>query len=90
MSKLAGKLFKAAKENVGTVSNAWHFIATDFEQSAEIHKLVAASMMEEIAKPMKVFSEIQHRTRKATEALVEKRHRGLQEWRQTEAKAKAK
>ena len=52
--------------------------------------LVAASMMEEIAKPMKVFSEIQHRTRKATEALVEKRHRGLQEWRQTEAKAKAK
>ena len=54
MSKLAGKLFKASKENVGTVSNAWHFIANDFEQTAEIHKVIAASMVEEIVKPLKV------------------------------------
>ena len=54
LSKLAAKLFKASKENVGTVSNAWHFIANDFEQTAEIHKLIATSMLEEIAKPLKV------------------------------------
>ena len=54
VSKLAGKLFKASKENVGTVSNAWHFIANDFEQTAEIHKVIAASMVEEIVKPLKV------------------------------------
>ena len=54
VSKLASKLFKASKENVGTVSNAWHFIANDFEQTAEIHKVIAASMLEEIVKPLKV------------------------------------
>lgn len=90
VSKLATKLFKASKENVGTVSNAWHFIANDFEQTAEIHKLIATSMLEEIAKPLKTFGDIQHRTRKTTEALVEKRHKQLQDWRATEAKAKSK
>jgi hypothetical protein len=40
VSKLATKLFKASKENVGTVSNAWHFVANDFEQTAEVHKTV--------------------------------------------------
>ena len=54
VSKLAGKLFRASKENVGTVSNAWHFIANDFEQTAEIHKVIAASLVEEIVKPLKV------------------------------------
>merc|ERR1712106_701087 len=77
-------------ENTGTVSNAWHFVANDFEQTAEIHKAVAGSVLEEIAKPMKVFGEIQYRTRKNTEAIVEKRHKQLQDWRTTEGKAKAK
>lgn len=90
VSKLATKLFKASKENTGTVSNAWHFVANDFEQTAEIHKAVAVSILEEVAKPMKVFGEIQYRTRKNTEAIVEKRHKQLQDWRTTEAKAKAK
>ena len=54
VSKLATKLFKASKENTGTVSNAWHFVANDFEQTAEIHKAVAVSILEEVAKPMKV------------------------------------
>ena len=55
VSKLAAKLFKASKENTGTVSNAWHFVANDFEQTAEIHKAVSGSVLEEIAKPMKVM-----------------------------------
>ena len=36
VSKLAAKLFKASKENTGTISNAWHFVANDFEQTAEV------------------------------------------------------
>ena len=38
MSKLAAKLFKSAKENSGTIANAWHFVANDFEQTAEVQK----------------------------------------------------
>jgi len=90
VSKLATKLFKASKENSGTVSNAWHFVANDFEQTGEIHKAVAFSILEEIVKPLKAFAEIQYKTRKNTEAIVEKRHKQLQDWRTTEAKAKAK
>ena len=37
-----------------------------------------------------VFGDIQYRSRKTTEALVEKRHKQLQDWRATEAKAKSK
>lgn len=90
VSKLAGKLFKASKENSGTVANAWHFVANDFEQTAEIHKTVAAAVLEELAKPLKVFVENQHKTRKTSEAVVEKRSKQLVDWRTTEAKAKAK
>ena len=90
VSKLAGKLFKASKENSGTVANAWHFVANDFEQTAEIHKTVAAALLEELTKPLKVFVENQHKARKASEAVVEKRAKQLVDWRTTEAKAKAK
>jgi len=90
VSKLATKLFKASKENTGTVANAWHFVANDFEQTAEIHKNIAVAVLEEIVKPMKVFGDIQYKTRKNTEAIVEKRHKQLQDWRSTESKAKAK
>ena len=48
------------------------------------------ALSEEIARPLKVFGEIQYKARKTTEALVEKRHKQLQDWRATEAKAKAK
>ena len=37
---------------------------------SQVHKTVAAAVLEEIAKPLKVFGEIQHKARKATEALV--------------------
>jgi len=60
VSKLATKLFKASKENSGTVSNAWHFVANDFEQTGEIHKAVAFSILEEIVKPLKVITFIEH------------------------------
>ncbi len=49
-------MLKASKECSGTVPNAWYFVANDFEQSAEIHKSIAHIMLEEIAKPLKVFN----------------------------------
>ena len=42
ISKLASKLFKASKENSGTISNAWHFVANDFEQTAEVDNNIFA------------------------------------------------
>ena len=30
---------------MGTVSNAWHFVANDFEQTAEVHKTVGGELM---------------------------------------------
>ena len=39
---------------------------------------MAAAVLEEIAKPLKVFGEIQHKARKATEALVRKKLLGFE------------
>ena len=54
LQKLSSKLMKASKERSGTISNAWHFVANDFEQEAEIHKTIASAILDEIAKPLKV------------------------------------
>ena len=54
--KLSSKLLRASKERSGTVSNAWYFVANDFEQTAEIHKNIAATLTEEIGKPLKVYN----------------------------------
>ena len=53
--KLSSKLVKASKERSGTVPNAWYFVANDFEQTAEIHKTIAAVLADEIGKPLKVI-----------------------------------
>ena len=66
-------MFRAAKEsNGGTVSNAWHFVAEDMEATADTHKSIASLLVEEIVKPLKMFAEAQHRTRKSVESLLEK------------------
>ena len=52
--KLSGKLVKASRERSGTVPNAWHFVANDFEQTADLHKTVATAILDEIGKPLKV------------------------------------
>ena len=61
-----------------------------FKTSFQVHKTVAVALNDELARPLKVFVENQHRARKMSEALVEKRSKQLQDWRTTEAKAKAK
>ena len=73
LAKVSAKVFKAAKEsNGGTVSNAWHFVAEDMEATADTHKSIANLLVEEIVKPLKMFAEAQHRTRKSVESLLEK------------------
>ena len=73
LAKVSAKVFKAAKEsNGGTVSNAWHFVAEDMEATADTHKSIASLLVEEIVKPLKMFAEAQHRTRKSVESLLEK------------------
>lgn len=92
LSKLSAKLFKSCRELSvsGTVNNAWHFIAEDMESTAETHKSVANRMLEDLVKPLKMFSETQHRSRKALEVRVEKRGRVAWEWRGAEIKTKSK
>lgn len=91
LAKVSAKVFKAAKEsNGGTVSNAWHFVAEDMEATADTHKSIANHLVEDLVKPLKMFVEAQHKTRKSLEALVDKRAKGLSEWRSSEAKNKVK
>ena len=88
--KLSGKLFKSSKDMSGTVSNAWHFIAEDMEATAETHKSIANLLVEDLVKPLKIFVENQHKTRKSLESLVERRSKNLAEWRTSENKTKVK
>ena len=79
LAKVSAKVFKAAKEsNGGTVSNAWHFVAEDMEATADTHKSIASLLVEEIVKPLKMFAEAQHRTRKSVESLLEKGRSSLE------------
>ena len=95
LSKLSSKLFRASKESTeppagipNTVSNAWHFVAEDMEATAETHRHVASVLDEELVKPLKVFADTQHKTRKALEAAVDKRVKALNEWRTSEGKSR--
>ena len=91
LSKLSSKLFRATKESTeppsgipNTVSNAWHFVAEDMEATADIHRHVASILDEELVKPLKVFADCQHKTRKSLESAVDKKVKTLNEWRSSE------
>ena len=93
LSKLSSKLFRATKESTeppagipNTVSNAWHFVAEDMEATADTHRHIASVLDEELVKPLKVFADCQHKTRKSLEAAVDKRVKSLNEWRTSEGK----
>ena len=60
------------------MSNAWHFVAEDMEATADTHKSIASLLVEEIVKPLKMFAEAQHRTRKSVESLLDKGRRSVQ------------
>ncbi|KAH8408992.1 hypothetical protein KR009_004911, partial [Drosophila setifemur] len=88
LSKLASKLNKAGREIPGSVADAWRGVATEMESRSDIHRQLAASLTDELVKPLKTVVEGHHKARKAVESNVDKAARVLGEWRTSEAKAK--
>ncbi|XP_016948351.1 nostrin isoform X2 [Drosophila biarmipes] len=88
LSKLASKLNKAGREIPGSVADAWRGVATEMESRSDIHRQLAASLTDELVKPLKSVVEGHHKARKAVESNVDKAARVLGEWRASEAKAK--
>ncbi|XP_017042028.1 nostrin isoform X2 [Drosophila ficusphila] len=88
LSKLANKLNKAGREIPGSVADAWRGVATEMESRSDIHRQLAASLTDELVKPLKTVVEGHHKARKAVESNVDKAARVLGEWRASEAKAK--
>ncbi|KAL7745158.1 hypothetical protein ACLKA6_008214 [Drosophila palustris] len=88
LSKLANKLNKAGREIPGSVADAWRGVATEMESRSDIHRQLAASLTDELVKPLKTVVDNHHKTRKAVESNVDKAARVLSEWRVSEAKAK--
>ncbi|XP_064555023.1 nostrin isoform X2 [Drosophila montana] len=88
LSKLANKLNKAGREVPGSVADAWRGVATEMESRSDIHRQLAASLTDELVKPLKTVVDNHHKTRKAVESNVDKAARVLSEWRVSEAKAK--
>ncbi|EDV95178.1 GH17799 [Drosophila grimshawi] len=58
------------------------------ESRSDIHRQLAASLTDELVKPLKTVVDNHHKTRKAVESNVDKAARVLSEWRVSEAKAK--
>ncbi|KAH8388036.1 hypothetical protein KR093_011217 [Drosophila rubida] len=88
LSKLANKLNKAGREIPGSVADAWRGVATEMESRSDIHRQLAASLTDELVKPLKTVVDNHHKTRKVVESNVDKAARVLSEWRVSEAKAK--
>ncbi|XP_030378633.1 nostrin isoform X3 [Scaptodrosophila lebanonensis] len=88
LSKMANKLNKACRELPGSVADAWRGVATEMESRSDIHRQLAASLTDELVKPLKTIVDSHHKSRKAVEGNVDKASRVLSEWRVSEAKAK--
>ncbi|KAG8233678.1 hypothetical protein J437_LFUL014120 [Ladona fulva] len=88
LSKLSGKLVKASKEALGSVSHSWQLVGAEMEAESEIHRALSVALSEEVSKPLRTLLESHHRTRKQVEAVVEKAGKSLAEWRAAEAKTK--
>ncbi|XP_071451671.1 nostrin [Hetaerina americana] len=88
LSKLSGKLVKASKEAIGSVSHAWQLVGAEMEAESEIHRALSLALSEEVSKPLRTLLESHHRTRKQVEAVVEKAGKSLAEWRTAEGKTK--
>ncbi|PSN41936.1 hypothetical protein C0J52_06427 [Blattella germanica] len=88
LSKLSGKLLKASKDSVGTVTQAWQRAGAQMEAQSEIHRAFATALSEEVVKPLRQLVEAQHRIRKSVESAVDKTGKSLGEWRAAESKSK--
>ncbi|KAH9520399.1 hypothetical protein Btru_060673 [Bulinus truncatus] len=88
LSKIAIKLLKACGTGVGSLTEGWKAVAVAMEQEAELHKNLAAGLLDEISKPLKGFVETQIKARKPLEAVVERSYKNLTDRRAEEYKCK--
>ncbi|XP_059165077.1 nostrin-like isoform X2 [Physella acuta] len=88
LSKIATKLVKASGSSLGSVSEGWKAVGVAMEQEAELHKNLAAGLLEDISKPLRVFVETQIKARKPLEAQVDKSYKNLTDRRAEEFKCK--
>ncbi|KAJ9596738.1 hypothetical protein L9F63_012244 [Diploptera punctata] len=88
LSKLSGKLLKASRDSVGSVTQAWQRAGAQMEAQSEVHRAFAAALSEEVVKPLRQLMESQHRIRKSVESAVDKTGKSLSEWRSAEGKSK--
>ncbi|XP_068238088.1 LOW QUALITY PROTEIN: serine-rich adhesin for platelets [Palaemon carinicauda] len=88
LQKLSGKLLKASKENMGTINHAWQMVGVELEQEGDLHKSIAASISDDVVRPLRQLIETQHKIRKGVESMVDKTTKNLHEWRAMESKSK--
>ncbi|XP_066964594.1 uncharacterized protein Nost isoform X8 [Macrobrachium rosenbergii] len=88
LQKLSGKLLKASKENMGTINHAWQMVGVELEQEGDLHKSIAASISDDVVRPLRQLIETQHKIRKGVESMVDKTTKNLHEWRAMEGKSK--
>ncbi|XP_076461242.1 nostrin-like isoform X2 [Babylonia areolata] len=88
LNKLAAKLLKAVQTSVGSLGEGWKAVGMAMEQEAELHKNLAAGLLDEMSKPLKGLIEAQVKARKPIEVAVDKSYKSLQERRADELKSK--
>lgn len=88
LSKLATKAARASRDSIGTVAIGIQSMAAELEADGESHKVLAVALADEVAKPLKVLMETQHKCRKSVEATVDKCSKTVGDLRASECKAK--
>ncbi|KAK7109856.1 hypothetical protein V1264_013825 [Littorina saxatilis] len=88
LNKLAAKLLKAVTTSTGSLADGWKAVGVAMEQEAELHKNLAAGLLDEMSKPLKVIVETHVKARKPIEETVNKSFRSLQDKRVEEFKSK--
>ncbi|KAL8604909.1 hypothetical protein ACOMHN_028537 [Nucella lapillus] len=88
LNKLAAKLLKAVQTGVGSLGEGWKSVGLAMEQEADLHKNLAAGLLDEMSKPLKGLVETQVKARKPIEVAVDKAYKSLQEKRADELKSK--
>lgn len=88
LNKLSQKLLKAVTTSVGSLADGWKAVGVAMEQESELHKNLAAGMLEEMSKPLKGLVETQVKARKPIEVAVDKSYKTLQDKRAEEFKSK--
>ncbi|KAK4296966.1 hypothetical protein Pmani_030570 [Petrolisthes manimaculis] len=88
LHKLSGKLAKASREGVGTVTQAWQVVASELDNQGDIHRTIASALADDVVRPLRQLIDTQHKIRKGVESMVDKTTKNLHDWRAAEGKAK--